>query len=53
VKADNLRLKAVVFVVVTAEFLGKEFLPAVAQLGIGEINQLLASFSADGKKASM
>src|ERR1039457_6569749 len=35
VKGDDPRLQAVVFVVVTAELLGKEFLPTVARLGIG------------------
>jgi hypothetical protein len=45
VKADNSRLKTVVFVVVTAELLGKEFLPAVARLRIGGMGIFLTQRS--------
>src|ERR1035437_4081683 len=45
VKADNSRLKAVVFVVVTTEFLGKVFPPAVTRLGIGGVGIFLTQRS--------
>src|SRR4029077_6646465 len=45
VKADNSRLQPIVFVVVTAELLGKEFLPTVTRLGIGRMGIFLTQRS--------
>src|ERR1039457_5056706 len=44
-KADDSRLKAIVFVVVTAEFFSKELLPAIARLGISGMGIFLTQRS--------